>query len=457
MKLIINQNKEIPELEIMINCPFIDRRVHNLIDYIRQYSASLPGTIENMSFCVPLDTILYIESVDRKTFFYDKHSAYRNNMSLTELETKLENSLFVRISKNCVVNVAHIVSTYNCENHKLGILLDNGERLVAGRTYAEVLRSKLDSFHMSLDGAAMAEEQSALGDWRAVRNYGRILSFRKPPRRIVAITYPVAELLCALGLGDRLIGISSVSNQIEFLRPEYRKRLKDVPVIQCAGSEPYVPLNKDLAPLEPDLIVSSYYYLNYLEREGMGSLCAPVYISEASVPGKNTLEFFYRDIINIGKIFAVEDKALLLVEQLRAEIANLPPKPYQGGQPKVFVYDEGRTSPFTSFAGTLENHLIALAGGKNIFSNLQGAYGSVSWAAVAEENPDYIVVHRYSSDADVQEKIEWIRRRPELQECAAIQKNRFIPLTLAEVFPGIQNPSAIKKLRLAFDSEPPEL
>lgn len=54
-----------------------------------------------------------------------------------------------------------------------------------------------------------------------------------------------------------------------------------------------------------------------------------------------------------------------------------------GQAAKVFVYDEGRTSLFTSFAGTPENHLIALAGGKNIFSNLQGAYSSVSWAAVA--------------------------------------------------------------------------
>lgn len=456
MKLIINQNKEIPELEIMISCPTIDRRVRNLIDYIRQYSASLPGTIENMSFCVPLNTILYIESVDRKVFFYDNRSVYRSNMSLAELETKLENSLFVRISRSCIVNVAHIASTYNCENHRTGVLLSDGERLIAGRTYAKVLHARLNSFHMNMDDTVIDEAQSIPGSRCAVRNYGRILSFCEPPRRLVAITYAVAELLCALGLSERLIGISADPRQIEFVRSEYRDRLRDKPVIQCTDHEPYIPRNKDLEPLAPDLVVSSFYYLNYLEREDTGNLPAPVYILEASVPGKNTLEFFYRDIINLGRIFSAEAKALLLVERLRAEITALPPRPHKRKPPKVFVYDEGRKTPFTTFSDTLENCLITLAGGRNIFSDRSGAYNSVSWTSVANENPDYIVIHRYGSDADMQEKIEWLCQCPEMQECNAVLKSRFIPLTLAEVFPGIQNPSVVRKLRLAFDSEQPE-
>jgi hypothetical protein len=53
MKLIINQNQAINELEITISCPAIDRRVKNLIDYIRQYSTSIPGVIDGMNVSVP--------------------------------------------------------------------------------------------------------------------------------------------------------------------------------------------------------------------------------------------------------------------------------------------------------------------------------------------------------------------------------------------------------------------
>ena len=129
MKLTINQNKALSDLEITINCPAIDRKVRNLIDYIRQYSSSLSGIIDGMTIPVPLDTILYVESVDRKTFFYDKRRVFRARESLTELEALLENNLFERISKNCIVNIAQIASTYALDNHRVGIVLKINERL----------------------------------------------------------------------------------------------------------------------------------------------------------------------------------------------------------------------------------------------------------------------------------------------------------------------------------------
>ncbi len=158
MKLKINQDKAISEAEIIINCPTIDLRVRNLIDYIRQCSASLPGTVDDMTFRAPLDTILYIESIDRKTFFYDTQRVFRCNASLSALEARLEHYLFTRISKNCIVNITQISSTYRCDNHKLGLLLNNGERLIAGRTYAEEVQNKVKRFRMTLSDIDNAEK-----------------------------------------------------------------------------------------------------------------------------------------------------------------------------------------------------------------------------------------------------------------------------------------------------------
>ena len=146
MKIRINQDKTMSEIEVIVNCPTVDARVRNLLDALRQCAA------EDMTVCVPLHTILYIESINRKTFFYDENRVFRCKDSLTALESLLEQYRFLRISKSCIVNIAQVASTYRCDNHRLGLLLRNGERLVAGRVYAAKVRERIQVFGLSLSG-----------------------------------------------------------------------------------------------------------------------------------------------------------------------------------------------------------------------------------------------------------------------------------------------------------------
>lgn len=459
MKLIINQNQAINELEITISCPAIDRRVKNLIDYIRQYSTSIPGVIDGMNVSVPLDTILYIESIDRKTFFYDKRRVFEGKETLSSLENKLDNSLFVRISKSCIVNIAFIASSYPMDNHRIGLVLKDGERLVVGRTYAEKLESRLSAFNLNLenetvekDFAAETTDNSIIS---SILNNNKILHFHERPQRIVAVTYTCAELLCALGLEDRIIGIASISNDLDSVLPKYREKLKDIPIIHYTdpSTGTIVPIRQDLTALEPDFVLSTNYYHQYLERAGKGDYSFPFYVMESSIPGKTSMEFFYRDIFNIGKIFGVERQALLLVETLRDKMLRIPTHPFKKNRARVFVFDRGKNTPVTSFRDTLENHLITLAGGVNIFGEKPGMYQKVSWESVSALNPDYIIVHDYMDYMDAQEKIDWIKSETPLRECAAVQKDHFVILKLSEVFPGIQNAIAAEKMCEAFDPE----
>ena len=113
---------------------------------------------EDMTVCVPLHTILYIESINRKTFFYDENRVFRCKDSLIALESLLEQYRFLRISKSCIVNIAQVASTYRCDNHRLGLLLRNGERLVAGRVYAAKVRERIQQFGLSLSGTGQMLE-----------------------------------------------------------------------------------------------------------------------------------------------------------------------------------------------------------------------------------------------------------------------------------------------------------
>lgn len=186
---------------------------------------------------------------------------------MVELETKLENSLFTRISKNCIVNIAQIESFYKGDNHKMGLILKNGERLVAGRTYAERLQAKIRRFSVDLAYQdCLSENNSVGGTYCSFLNNNRILHFYEPPRRIVAISYYSAEILCALGIEERVVGIASTENEIQYLLPEYQEQLRSIPIIQCADR--YVPVWNDLENLRPDFVIANFYYQNYLERVG---------------------------------------------------------------------------------------------------------------------------------------------------------------------------------------------
>jgi DNA-binding LytR/AlgR family response regulator len=144
LKLTINQSLDYTENEIIINCSVIDNRLQRLIDYIRQYSFSLKGSAEGQNYNIPLESILYIDSVDGKTFLYCREKVYESKETLTSLERFLYNTPFVRISKNCIMNINALKSVRILMNHRMEANLINGEKLIITRNYMENVKRKLE-------------------------------------------------------------------------------------------------------------------------------------------------------------------------------------------------------------------------------------------------------------------------------------------------------------------------
>jgi DNA-binding LytR/AlgR family response regulator len=145
LKLTVNQSLSISENEIIINCSLVDKRIQHLIDYIRQYTFTLEGFINNEIFQVPLESILYIDTIDAKTFLYSMKKVYESRESLVSFVQKLVYTPFIRISKNCIVNTTCLRSVRPLPNHRMEATLINGEKLVISRTYIESLKEKLKS------------------------------------------------------------------------------------------------------------------------------------------------------------------------------------------------------------------------------------------------------------------------------------------------------------------------
>jgi DNA-binding LytR/AlgR family response regulator len=122
----------------------MDNRLKKLIEHIRQYSFSLLGFAEGEKYSIPLENILYIESVDGRTFLYCQDKVYEYKETLTSLDQRLLHTSFVRISKSCIMNLNALKCVKSFLNHRMEATLTTGEELMVSRNYIEQLKKKLE-------------------------------------------------------------------------------------------------------------------------------------------------------------------------------------------------------------------------------------------------------------------------------------------------------------------------
>lgn len=94
---------------------------------------------------IPLNEVLYFETVDKKTFMYTHHKIFECKMTLSAIEQDLIRSNVVRISKTALLNISCLVCVKPYPNHRLLAELNNEENLIVSRKYIPILRDKIRS------------------------------------------------------------------------------------------------------------------------------------------------------------------------------------------------------------------------------------------------------------------------------------------------------------------------
>ena len=143
IKLVVEESPEYREPEIILRCERVVGHLKRIVEYIRVRSDTIEVKAEGIPRPLPLSNVFYFESVDKKTFAYCASNVYEYAQTLAELEKKLTNSTFVRVSKSCIVNTVLIKSVQPLDNHRLKALLRNGEAQIINRHYITVLKEKL--------------------------------------------------------------------------------------------------------------------------------------------------------------------------------------------------------------------------------------------------------------------------------------------------------------------------
>lgn len=142
MKITIIKDSNAPETEITVRCSAVDEKLRKLLDELEMSSTKLTGRIGDKTFVLSADMIYYIESVDEKTFIYSKSEVYQAEYKLYQIEKLLPESDFVRISKNCILNIQKLMSVRPLLNGKMEVHMNNGEIQIVNRHYLKDFKSK---------------------------------------------------------------------------------------------------------------------------------------------------------------------------------------------------------------------------------------------------------------------------------------------------------------------------
>lgn len=145
-------------------------------------------------------------------------------------------------------------------------------------------------------------------------------TFEQAPEKVIAVYQGSIETMIVLGLEDHVLASYGLDNEVkEEWKAGFEKMNYDESV--------FAPDKETVTLLDPDMIFS---WGSIFSEKKLGDVAAwnekgvATYMNSNTRPGGHprTLENEYTDILNMGKIFNVEEKAEALVNEMKDEVAN---------------------------------------------------------------------------------------------------------------------------------------
>ncbi|MFN3251032.1 ABC transporter substrate-binding protein [Roseibium album] len=289
-----------------------------------------------------------------------------------------------------------------------------------------------------------------------VKSCDREVTFDAPPKAAVSNDVNLTEMMLVLGLRDHMVGYTGISGW-KTLDEEMRDGVSELPELSAK-----YPTKEVLIGADADFYFAGWNYGMKVGGEVTPETLEPfgiqVYeLTESCIhigeKPKVSMADMYNDLINLGKIFGVEDQAHDLVAGYKAELDSYKSSLRPGDKPlKIFVYDSGEDKPFTAGRYAMPTALIEAAGGVNVLDDFEKSWAKIDWETVVETDPEFIVIVNYGN-VTAEQKRDFMMQNPALAEIDAVRNDRFVTLEYVEATPGPRNIKAIKKLAEAFWGE----
>lgn len=132
-----------PDIEVIIKCPQNTDEVRQIVSFLQGFGKKLSGVKDGKTFIINKQDVFYFESVDKRCYIYTADAVYETALKLYEIEDWLSDEGFIRCSKPQIANIAKFASLCPDFGGRIEITMVNGERLIASRQYAKLLKERL--------------------------------------------------------------------------------------------------------------------------------------------------------------------------------------------------------------------------------------------------------------------------------------------------------------------------
>lgn len=233
---------------------------------------------------------------------------------------------------------------------------------------------------------------------------GRAVTIKTSPQRIISLAPNLTEMLFALGLGDRVVGVTSYCD----FPLEAKSKAKVGDTLQ--------PNSERIIALKPDLvIISTSSQLEKITRQ-LDELKIPVYITNP-----RTVREVIASIRNLGQITGANIRAEEFVGTMNRRLDAVEQQIRSEAKPRVF-YVLQNSPLITAGKNTFINDLINLAGAQSISGDEAKDYPQFSRETVIARAPEIIIVPQ-SHGTDIVSESD-LRR--DFATTPAVRNNRIV-------------------------------
>lgn len=242
-------------------------------------------------------------------------------------------------------------------------------------------------------------------------------TIEKEPQRVVVIGQSYVEWFEELGLEDKIIGAAYLDGTMDGDKPDYKfEIISDL-----------WPSKESIIELQPDLIVamSSAFHA---DRVGDISFWTdrniPV-LSGVNYTIGRSIDSFYEDIDNLGKVFNIEDKTNEKIDIQKSKIDEISKLCNDAtSKPTVLLLgDSGNTTFFYGPSLSLVDEMIIGSNGDYILAS-DDTHLEMSEEAILALNPDKIILTEFQTKSPEELKNKFLEN-PKLKNVTAI-KNKDI-------------------------------
>ena len=302
--------------------------------------------------------------------------------------------------------------------------------------------------------AAMLGLATAASAEISVDNCGAPLVFDTTPERIVVHDMNMTDMAFALGLQDKIVGLTGITGWYK-TSPDFDALRGDIPELA-----PKYPTVENLVAVSPDMFFAGWYYgmrpggevtPETLEPFGIKTMvltesCVHLHDNRPEA----SMDLLFDDVTRLGQVMGVSDKADELVAGWKDQLATIEAKTADQPKPRVFLLDGPADAPFTAGKFAIPDAMIAAAGGENVTHDMDTSWGRTSWEAVAAANPEFLVLLDYQTGNGAADTFQFLKDHPVMAHIDAVKNERWIGLRYEELTPGPANIDAIEKMAQAM-------